>query len=236
MTDVFVIADAHGRHDLVRGLLRQEGLLNGRDVLDRTGPKVVQIGDLCNCVSSSIDADRECLKRAPDWFDVYLVGNHEHPYFDGPAFSGFWRDPEIRELLLRYAARGLMRPCLAVGDILVTHAGLTSRWGGLVETAAEAEDWLTKEWESRRTALVFSAISRTRGGFDRSGGVLWADWSEPKRMAFSQLVGHTAGDEIRSRGRSQHRAVCIDLGAGHNDRIAGAWIRDGKIEVVIHGD
>jgi hypothetical protein len=222
----FVVADAHGRHDLVEALLEQEGLLG-----DRNGTLTIQLGDLCNCVASSIGADQECLRRAPEWFDVYLVGNHEHPYFDEPAFSGYWRDPEILHLLRHYAARGLIRPCIEVGGVLVTHAGLTSRWGALCETAEEAAAWLTTEWGSRTNAFVFSAIGRDRGGWDRSGGVLWADWREPKRGAFKQLVGHTAGDSIRKR----QKATCIDLGAGHNDRIAGAWIEEGAVRVVTYG-
>lgn len=224
----FVVADAHGRHDLIEGLLAQEGLLEGGG---RNGNAlVVQIGDLCNCVASSIDADRECLRYAPEWFDVCLVGNHEHPYFDGPGFAGFWPDPEIRNLLHRYAASGLIQPCVEFGGVLVTHAGLTSIWGSTCETASEAAGWLTTEWKSRPTSLVFSAIGSERGGWDPSGGVLWADWSEPKWAAFPQLVGHTAGDTIRERGG----VMCIDLGAGRNDRIAGAWIEDRAVRTVTY--
>lgn len=231
MSRAFVIADAHGRHDLVEGLLRQEDLLE-----DRAGTLVVQVGDLCNCVSNSIGADQECLRRAPEWFDIYLVGNHEHPYFDGPAFSGFWHDPEIKHLLRHYESRGLIRPCVAIDGVLVSHAGLTSRWGGLVASADEAESWLVQEWRGRTNGGPFSTIGRDRGGWDRSGGVLWADWREPKRMAFSQVVGHTVGKEIRWRRRNGNFAVCIDLGASKevDGALAGVWLRDGEPEVVTY--
>lgn len=229
----FVIADAHGRHDLVEGLLRQEGLL-GR--AHRAGTTVVQLGDLVNCVSNSIGRDQECLRRAPEWFDVYLVGNHEHPYFDGPAFGGFWPDLEIKHLLRSYNARGLIRPCIAIDGVLVSHAGLSSRWGGSCETAEEAEKWLVHEWQGSTKAGVFSAIGPDRGGWSKSGGVLWADWREPKRMAFSQVVGHTVDREVRWRRRKGKFAVCIDLGASKevNGALAGAWLIDGKVNVVTY--
>lgn len=227
--DAFVVADAHGRHDLVEGLLAQEGLRGTRN-----GTLVVQIGDLVNCVASSIDDDLECLRRAPDWFDVYLVGNHEHPYFGGPRFSGFWQDPEIRELLLRYAARDLIRPCVAVDGILVSHAGLTSSRGRDYLTADAASRWLLDEWSGDPCAPAFSAIGRSRGGWDAEGGVLWADWRESKRLAFDQVVGHSVGKEIRWRRRNGNFAVCIDLGASKevDGSLAGAWIRDGEVEIV----
>ena len=225
-----MIADAHGRHDLVEGLLRQEGLLG---YAHRAGTTVIQLGDLVNCVANSIGADQECLRRAPDWFDVYLVGNHEHPYFDGPAFSGFWRDPEIGHLLRSYAARGFIRPCIAIDGVLVSHAGLSRRWGGSCESAEEAETWLTNEWQGRPNGLVFSAIGVERGGWHKSGGVLWADWREPKRMAFSQIVGHTVGPEVRWRRRNGKFAACIDLGASKevNGPLVGAWLIDGKVTI-----
>lgn len=231
IAQAFVVADAHGRHDLIEGLLRQEGLLE-----DHAGVTVIQIGDLCNCVASSVDADLECLRRAPDWFDVYLVGNHEHPYFGGPAFGGYWRDPEVANLLLRYNKRGLIRPAVAVDGVLISHAGLTSRWGRRFASADEAEAWLTTEWEGNPHSAVFSAIGRERGGWDQSGGVLWADWREPKPRRFNQLVGHTVGPKVRWRRYGGRFSVCIDLGASKevDGALAGAWIRDGKVEVVTY--
>jgi hypothetical protein len=229
----FVVADAHGRHDLVRGLLEQEGLLRHDP---RKGTLVVQIGDLCNCVSTSVEEDRECLARARDWFNVYLVGNHEHPYFGGPAFSGFWPDPLVKAELQRCATRGLLRAAIAIDGILVSHAGLTSRWGALCQTAEEAETWIAREWAGNQHGPLFSSIGSSRGGWDKSGGLLWADWSEPKRMAFNQLVGHTVGKTIRRRNSHGHFATCIDLGASKevDGALAGAWLLDGKVEIVTY--
>ena len=84
---------------------------------------------------------------------------------------------------------------------------------------------------SWRGDAIVMACGRGRCGFNAEGGILWSDWSEPKRPVFPQIVGHTVGEEIR-RKRS---AICIDLGAGKGrTRIAGAWIRDGEITTVEH--
>jgi hypothetical protein len=221
----FVAADAHGRLDLVEGLLRQEGLIDEQGRRLRPEVLTVQLGDLCNCVADSIDADLACLKRAPDLFDVYLVGNHEHPYFGGTPFYGFWSDPEVGLMLRRFSSDRFLRPAIAVAGVLVSHAGLTSEHGWGWHDAAAVEAHLASAWTLTPTAPIFSAIGPGRGGFQRSGGILWADWSEPKRSTFRQLVGHTPGSAHRRRRGS----VCIDLGA-RKGRIGGAWIAgDGAI-------
>lgn len=227
---VLAIADAHGNAGLVRGLLAQEK--PGSDVL------VVQLGDLANCVGASESDDLAALELVGDQIDLMLVGNHEHPHFGGPAFSGFWPHLDVRRKLQELNDRELIQPSLAVGSILLTHAGVNV---GLAESshpeeggwksAEAADEELRWAWKQNVRYPVFSAIGRSRGGWEALGGILWSDWSEPKTQRFRQLVGHTVGEDIRRRDR----AICIDLGAGKGrSRIAGAWIRNGRIKVVIH--
>lgn len=244
----FVVPDAHGNAALVRGLLEQEGLIEqdwlvsgelavAARVMPRSEVEIVQIGDLANCVADSTRADIDALDLVhAGLIDVMLVGNHEHPYFGGPGFAGFWPDEEVRRSVLRLRDRGDLVAAHAVGDILITHAGLTSYWlrefGAWEMSAAEIAEYSNRTWASHPRALIFSAIGYARGGREREGGILWADWRETKPRHLRQLVGHTVGGSIRRRAG----ATCIDLGAGkHSTRIAGAWIRDGVIDVVIHG-
>jgi hypothetical protein len=256
--DVFVVADAHGHHELVTGLMKQEGLID--DSLARvTDDVVVQIGDLCNCVGRSIDDDLACLELAPEWFDVLLIGNHEHPYFGGPRFDGFWRDPQVEHAIRRLP----WQAAFPVGEFLVTHAGLGSSWG-IASDGAKGAAWIVNnEWERNPGRHPFFAqIGRDRGGLDESGGILWADWQEPKSTAgFSQIVGHTPGvvfrvqgqpariKDMKALGRDADDArfvdgrpegfepdepfvLCIDLGGKHGERIGGAWIRETGVEPV----
>lgn len=76
---VFVVPDAHGNHHLVRGLLEQEGITNGRSRIVGSEVQVVQLGDLANCVQESVQDDLEALSLVGPVIDFMLVGNHEHP-------------------------------------------------------------------------------------------------------------------------------------------------------------
>jgi hypothetical protein len=228
--DVFVIADAHGNAGQVLQLLRQEGLVTEDGTRTRGDVLVVQIGDLANCVEDSEKEDLEALALVGPVINLMLVGNHEHPYFGGPSFWGFWHYETIKQRLLELDAWGLIQPSLEVNGILVTHAGLSSHWGRRFRTAAGANSCLRRMWRNlSKNEPIFSAIGQSRGGRYSEGGVLWSDWSEPKRSAFRQLVGHTVGKTIRRR----IRATCIDLGGGKYDRIAGAWICGERIKTVI---
>lgn len=229
MSDTFIIADAHGNHGLIRGLLAQEGLLGERTAT------VGQLGDLANCVERSTYNDLEAIDLVQQGvIDWALVGNHEHPYFGGPMFSGYWRDPVIFQALRRLHVRGGLKAAHCVDDILISHAGLTP-WGlGRFESLTTAQQYATainELWLEDQDDLLFSRIGEKRGGWQKQGGILWADWSEPKPRNLRQLVGHTVGKEIRRRSG----AICIDLGAGFGrTKIAGAWIRGGVIEVVTY--
>jgi hypothetical protein len=161
-----------------------------------------------------------------------LVGNHEHPYFDGPPFSGFWPDPQVARKLLELNDRDILAPSYNASGTLLTHAGVHAAWG--FKSAAEANEYLNAWWDDDPRAEAFSKIGRSRGGWSRStyGGVLWCDWSELKPAAFPQIVGHTVGDNIRQLGN----VICLDLGAGkRSTRIAGCWLREGQEpDVVIY--
>jgi len=243
MGATFVVPDCHGNVELVAGLLQQETLID--ENFDRVvhhpdygEVTIVQLGDLCNCISSSVDEDKACLGFAPDWFDVYLVGNHEYPYFAGynHGFSGFWRDVEIERALYWLHDRKLIQVAYSAGDVLITHAGLTSwarnQLGNLGNLgAAHYSVVLNKLWDLNPRHPVLSAVGRERGGWRESGGILWAHWGETLPRNLRQVVGHTVGKEIRQRGK----AYCIDLGAGkRSSRIAGCWISDGVITTVEH--
>ena len=81
MSAMLIVPDVHGCLDMAAGLLRKAGALDGDWArINRGELRTVQIGDLLNCVRSSIVDDKRCLDHAREWFDVLLIGNHEHPY------------------------------------------------------------------------------------------------------------------------------------------------------------
>lgn len=231
----FVVADVHGNLDALASLLRQAEILDDDwERVDR-GTRVIQLGDLCNCVASSVVDDHRCLDHVAPWIDDYLVGNHEYPYFGGPAFAVFHRDLLLADRLRRLNDIGIIKPCVAVDGVLVSHAGLV-RDLPVEDASAEAfAERATLAWRRDPTLPLFSAIGRSRGGWTPQGGILWSDWDEPKSREFPQVVGHTVGDSIRWQHDGDWFAVCIDLGAKTpGSRIAGAWIHDDRVDVLIH--
>lgn len=247
MTDTFVLPDAHGNAHVLRSLLEREGIIEQDWNLDRSlavatrvktrgEVEVVQIGDLANCVRESVREDCDALDLVTSGLiDVMLVGNHEHPYFGGPRFGGYYPDVRVSDRLRRLNQRGGLKAAHAVGDVLISHAGLTSYWlrefGAWEMTAEEIAEYTNRTWQSDSQAMIFSAIGRRRWGGEREGGILWSDWDETKPRHLRQIVGHTVGREVRRKAG----ATCIDLGAGkHGWNIAGVWIRDGEIEIVVH--
>lgn len=239
MAQTFVVPDCHANMQLPAKLLQQEGLLD--DDLGRINPEitVVQLGDLIHSTSRSNLDDKYLLGMAKGWFDIYLVGNHELPHFTGggPAsFDGYWPDREIQNILHRFRSEDFLRAAHASDDVLITHAGVGTYYRkGLhnPDDPQEIADELNARWRGNVLDPIFTKLGKARGGSQNQGGILWADWSEPKPKTLRQLVGHTVGDTVRHHAG----ATCIDLGVGKGDYgIAGAWIRDGEIQTVLYRD
>lgn len=260
MREVFCFGDAHSNHKAVKNLLYQEGLLD-KSGGHRLRPEVlvVSLGDLANCVRTSRDDDLKALRMVGPIVDRLILGNHEAPYLNYDAFHGFFAFPEVKERIQDLYKDSLIVPCWVAGDILLTHAGVGNKYEW--ESATEASKAITQAFLYETRSPIFRDIGHARGGAQRRGGILWADWSEPKSMKFTQIVGHTAGDDIRCylNGKfyelphekmPQHWDMLlefpnggqwsynIDLGCNltgwhPQDDLAGAWIRkNGEIEFV----
>lgn len=227
----FVVGDVHGNVDLLRNLLIRAGILNGAGKRVDHDTRVIQIGDLCNCVVESRDGDMACLDAAPDWLDVVLVGNHEYPYFGGPKFSGFFDFPEVGDKLKTLAKSGLIQPCVYLEGTLVTHAGVSidHAYHGY-STAFDAMTSIENAWfYSRATDPVLTDIGYARGGCARFGGILWSDRHEPKNRSFPQIVGHTPLDAVTVDLDHNNPIHYIDVGGKNASRLAGVWVEGGKV-------
>lgn len=156
MSKYFLVPDLHGELDMATGLLQQEGFLDaefGRINYDTT---LVQMGDFLNCVASSVVDDQRCLDHE-DLFDVLLVGNHEHPYFGGPAFSGFHCDYVMMHRLKSLDSRGRYSVALDCDGVLVTHAGVTTELFGTDAATRTSKGWANKLnylWREDKTAIT----------------------------------------------------------------------------------
>jgi hypothetical protein len=196
-----VIPDIHGKPKLLRSML------------DNDADRIVQIGDLANCVYQDRDGDLECLELALELqnstnFEL-LVGNHEHPYFGGGRFSGFASIPEIKEAIKRLN----WKAATVVGDALVTHAGVAPRVLRNYNASIMPHilmDEINSLWRSNPRMPIFENTGYLRGGRVPVGGILWRDISEPIDTRFNQIFGHSKGKDFRYGPTKNYTWVCID--------------------------
>jgi hypothetical protein len=168
---------------------------------------VVQVGDLVHRGpdSSGVVAlvDRYLREQPGQW--IQLVGNHEAFYLGGRSFLWPERvDGGTAATIERWWADGSMHVAAAlptaVGDYLVTHAGLTAGFWravlGMPTSAATAATALNR-LGAGGTSKVFrtgAMLGRRKSG---SAGPVWADaarelvpsWFQT-RMPFGQIHGH----------------------------------------------
>lgn len=144
---------------------------------------------------------------------TFLYGNHDLPYafpnVGALSCSGHnWFTAkainENREIFdnFRFAHR--------VDNYLFTHAGLHP---GLLEDLKCTLDDLSELCKDVEKSFALGTghplvyAGRSRGGFQRLGGLTWLDWSEFKPIeGVTQIVGHTRGREVRFKGDN----VCLD--------------------------
>lgn len=212
MASIFVISDCHGNIDGLNRALLRKGIIdkNGNRQLARKH-KVISIGDLANCVGDSIEGDKACLDLVGEVIDIYLIGNHEIPYFD-PAnkFWGFVWDNEIDEKIKSLNFEGFIGSCVLAGNTLISHAGFSKSMMSVKMDSREVFNLCEDHWNDYNYSYsAFSNIGRARGGMSHSGGILWCDFeNEFVPTKFPQIVGHTP-KYVRMKGNS----LCIDVGA-----------------------
>ena len=157
MTDkTVVISDIHSRQGKLETILTDLGVLHKG--ARQPGFKLVQVGDAVSAGYGMKEAEfyRWWVSILTD-DDVELLGNHEAPiilpYGDRLEFYGYRAgdggtdgcDPELKVEVL--ARQNKYRIAHAVGDWLITHAGVRSRYSrGL--TAQETADKLNGLWDN----------------------------------------------------------------------------------------
>lgn len=230
-----VVPDAHGRYKLVRGLLQQEGILDEEGARTDRSVTTVQLGDLANCVYDDRLVDAQLLRASSAWFDVQLVGNHEHPYFGGPGFYGFDFLNKIERLVLNLE----WKAAHAVGGTLLTHAGVSPMLYLPSGDATFASDLLNAAWKESPKHPWFSQIGRARGGPAEQGGILWRDHTEEwiKLSDFNQVYGHTVvkTGPVHSIIDTGRWSLNLDCGGHRNvTRIAAVWLDEtGEVDEIV---
>ena len=147
---------------------------------------------------------------------VHLIGNHDASYFwpcDTTYCPGFtWEKEAVVQRILGAAAHARFQFHTWIEGWLLTHAGLAAAW---VPEGIDVAPWLESEARNAWTAFAqdrdhwFLATGSLRGGRQRAGGILWADWREP-RWPGRQIFGHTPAAVVRQ----DSTAICLDTNLG----------------------
>jgi hypothetical protein len=187
---------------------------------------------------------------------VYMLDLHHI------AFGGFSPNPAVATAVARWTRSGRVAPCARIGNTLLSHAGVGAAFDfataadaqlAIERVWAEPLDYIEARMQSstyvrsrdltfadgrggERTVpagMLLDGITADRGGNKPHGGILWADWSEPKNENFSQVLGHTRnpdGPVLVQRLRAGTFTVNLDTGGGKGNEPVGLWLdEDGEI-------
>lgn len=204
----YVIGDIGGRLEIFRRTLLNLGINPDSPVIPQD-TTLIQVGDIVRMYSGPAFDNEGCLNLAtrlqllnPDSY-VQLWGNHEYGAVNWPFPGSPWRLSDSEALAIK-AQMGAWsgRVAVAVGDTLLTHAGLThGRWVALGRPASAhaAADKLNARSVSilaRRAPLGWLLNGRRPSDFT---DCLWAEaatetypsWLHSgEAMPFDQVHGH----------------------------------------------
>ena len=213
-------------------LLHFEAINEFNQRINKDEIKVYCTGDLIDG-GVNRQGDLLLLDYAEEWFDAVVIGNHELPFFGGPAFTGLRKyDRELRLRLLELEQKGVYVPSVVVGDYLLTHAGFAERWS--FQTAQDADDVIRMVWrdadDTTKEVPMLDWIGPGRAAAkwaNPCGGVFWADWSEVRNQKINQIVGHstkTNGPICIKYDNAEHWN--IDVGGKYGCCLGGVVIDD----------
>jgi hypothetical protein len=188
--------------------------------------RVVFLGDYFDDFEDNVtDARRTAfwlrrrMENAPD--DVFLLGNHDVAYMfpdqDELYCPGFTKQKAkaISEIL---QPKHWHRFKLAHEEQgwLLSHAGFHPVWmenPTVPEILGRCDQAM--ELAKRGKVDPILGYGEKPGGLQRYGGPLWMAWEHFVPISgVSQIVGHTAGSEIRKNCTPSSANYCIDVGNG----------------------
>ncbi|MGL5830456.1 MAG: metallophosphoesterase [Angustibacter sp.] len=213
MKTIIIIGDTGGNPDVLKACLSDAGAQIGRIPANRL---VVHVGDVIRCHPKFRSGNHESMEivcelqaRNPDSY-IQLMGNHESAALGGPSRTS-WNttlsvDKRTTGILHSMWRRGALRLAIGLttvemGDVLITHAGLTrSHWLelGAPGTAAEAAEKINRN--HGRDLHSWARAGRLVGMEDPLADVTWAEvirelslpWISAGDSPFSQIHGHAS--------------------------------------------
>jgi hypothetical protein len=155
------------------------------------------------------------LKQEQQENVVLLLGNHDLHYITPDiAQSTRWNFYIAEEVSRLFADnKDLFQYACQEDDSIFTHAGIVHKWftdyfkGDIRKNIAEQLNHPSPEQEQH-----LFACGTARGGFDKYGGIFWADKRElyEPLQGFTQIVGHNRVPDIKDITISGGRIIFCD--------------------------
>jgi hypothetical protein len=229
--DTLVIGDVHGHYDRMLALLQQEGIVDENENRINHDVRVIQLGDLGHFgKTGSHTGDYLLYEKAEEWFDTLLYGNHDLAVVDPRcSFNGY--DPgdfKAAKIMKELSEKHFIKLCASAHGFLITHAGLHPNYEFNIKGGIGNFVEMVNLYPPNN--LVFD-VSRERGGWDNSGGILWRHITE-KLADVPQIFGHSVGDKLKKfpvKGMPNKWSYCIDVGTQNNGRLMGMWLPEEKV-------
>jgi hypothetical protein len=197
------ISDIHGRSNWKN--IADISILTTIDSIIPEYDKYIFLGDY---VDSFYETDavilfnlKEIIRFKQKYPDnvVLLLGNHDLQYMFSYNIHGCsgYRPSMYKELhKLFNDNKDLFQPIYQINNYIFSHAGITTVWLNILKThkplKSSISEYITDLFNEYYLRLF--DVGRSRGGYNKVGGIFWADFSETTAYVlpnYHQIVGHT---------------------------------------------
>ncbi len=197
--DILIVPDIHGREFWLPALDYQGEVIFLGDYSDPYPQEGFTDEDAYQGFLKAIEFKKHNPERV-----TLLIGNHEMHYYNTDFQAGrFSREyyPKYHEILTGEDTKDLFQLCKQVDNYLFIHAGITKDWYDRhYKDFHELGDTLVKQLNNvffTKMFIFHEAAWKYRGGLDKTGSPLWADYrefgdeKEPFDPNIIQIIGHT---------------------------------------------
>ena len=211
-----VIGDIHGRIEVMVAALNKH-------------ERVVFVGDYLDSFDRTKVDQLQCLKIALKEHNgdsiICLRGNHEESYIDPAARCSGWNNIMNTHVMPIQSDVRALPTHTWVGDILITHAGISKEFVNVVLN--EKDDIKLSSVEQSHLidkylkGPLHQEVGYARGGQKTCGGLLWCDWFEEFTpiAGLRQIVGHSGYRPVMKNwhtGELEHTTGVLSDGENWN--------------------
>ena len=220
---VLTIGDIHGRDDW------KEKISDDYDL-------IVFLGDYVDSFDKSnveiLHNLKEIIKlKEEDERVVLLLGNHDLQYlfsYRDYGCSGYRPEAtfDLGEIFKNNHDK--FKAAYQIDNYLWTHAGVSYNWYEsellpvLIESGLDKEEYILADqlnilFEQKKDVLTM--VGQSRGGWNKFGGIFWADKSETwfsPLQGYHQIVGHTVIKDIEHRKVKNGSYTYVDTGDNYS--------------------